>query len=79
MLVHREAAHAVVREHHGRDARDVRKEAALGRFREQRRTVCGAVPRPGGPIVRIAGYSMLGDIKVLGPDSPARKYERFVR
>ncbi len=39
----------------------------------------GAVPRPGGPIVRIAGYSMLGDIKVLGPDSPARKYERFVR
>lgn len=39
----------------------------------------GLRPAPGGVTIHLAGTVALGEITVLGPDSPPRKYQKFVR
>lgn len=46
----------------------------LGDFKSE-----GTLADPGAPVLRIAGTCFLGDVKVMGPDVKARKYEGFVR
>ena len=41
--------------------------------------ITGTVPHPQGVVINLVGTVIMGEVKVMGPDSNPRKYEKFVR